>query len=102
MHAKIKERAAKEKETEGFVREHVVTIGGVIEEMRIIRTKNNDEMCFLRVADLTGSIEAVVFPRLYAKFKNILISDKPLAVKGKVNERNDTISILAENFMELK
>ncbi len=99
---KIKERAAKEKETEGFVREHIVTIGGVVEDMRIIRTKNNDEMCFLRVADLTGSIEAVVFPRLYAKFKNILVSDKPLAVKGKVNERNDTISILAENFMELK
>ncbi len=98
---KIKERAAKEKETEGFVREHIVTIGGVIEDMRIIRTKNNDEMCFLRIADLMGSIEVVVFPRLYTKFKNILASDKPLAVKGKVNERNDTISILAENFMAL-
>ena len=100
--AKIKERAAKEKEADGNVREHVVTIGGVVEDIRTIRTKNNEEMCFLRIADLTGSIETVVFPRLYAKFKNILVSDNPLAVKGKVNERNDTISILADNFMELK
>ena len=99
--AKIKDRAAKEKEADGNIKEHEVTIGGVVEDVRVIRTKGNDEMCFLRVADLTGSIEAVVFPRLYAKFKNILVSDKPLAVKGKVNERNDTISILAENFMAL-
>ena len=100
--AKIKDRAAKEKEADGNIKEHIVTIGGVVEDIRAIRTKGNDEMCFMRLADLTGTIEVVVFPRLYAKFKNILISDKPLAVKGKVNERNDTISLLAENFMDLK
>ncbi len=99
--AKIKERAAKEKEDEGFVREHIVSIGGVVEETRVIRTKNNDEMCFMRMSDLTGTIEVVVFPRLYAKFKSIFSADKPIAMKGKVNERNDTVSILAENFMAL-
>ena len=99
--AKIKERAKKEKNVDGFIREHMVTIGGIIEEIRVIRTKANDEMCFMRVSDFTGSIEVVVFPRLYAKFKNILTADHPIAIKGKVNERNDTISLLAENFMAL-
>lgn len=97
----IKDRATKEKEETGTVKEHEATIGGIVEEARIIRTKKNDEMCFLKMSDLSGTMEVVVFPRLYARFKNILVADKPIAVKGKVNERNDTISILADNFMVL-
>jgi len=41
-----------------------VTIGGIIETARIVITKNNERMAFLKIADLTDSIEAVVFPKL--------------------------------------
>jgi len=42
-----------------------VTIAGIIETCRQVVTKNNERMAFLKIADLTDSIEAVVFPSLF-------------------------------------
>ena len=39
-----------------------VTIAGIIETARQVVTKNNERMAFLKIADLTDSIEAVCLP----------------------------------------
>ena len=49
-----------------------VVIGGIIEEVKPITTKKGDAMMFLRLADLYGTIEVVVFPRVCAEFKQLL------------------------------
>ena len=77
-------------------------IGGIIEELRIIMTKNNEAMAFLKIADLTGVIEAVVFPRTYAQYKNIIAVDKCIAAICKVSERNGEISLVLERLKELE
>jgi DNA polymerase-3 subunit alpha len=100
--AKVKEKFARDKEAGKIVDGALVVLGGIIEEARTILTKKNDEMCFLRVADLTGSIETVVFPRTYARYKGILKPDTCIAMKAKVSERNGELSLAAESFMALQ
>ena len=56
---------------------------------------------FLRLADLYGTIEVVVFPRVCAEFKQLL-AGKCVAVSGKISERNGEISMIADKIMELK
>jgi DNA polymerase III alpha subunit len=58
-------------------------------------------MAFIRMSDFTGSIEAVAFPRAYARYKSIIVPERCVALKAKVSERNGEISLLAENFMAL-
>jgi DNA polymerase-3 subunit alpha len=91
----------KEFEATGEVKEEMVVLGGIIEEVRVIMTKKNDAMAFVRMADMSGTIEIVAFPRAYAQFKALIVPEKCVALKGKVNERNGEISLMAESIMAL-
>lgn len=75
---------------------------GVLSSKKIIKTKkDNSEMAFITLYDETGSIEAIVFPKLYAKLKDSLGVNQPLIIKGKVNEKEDQLSIIIDNAMKL-
>lgn len=75
---------------------------GVISSKKIIRTKkDNSEMAFITVYDETGSIEAIVFPKLYEKIGLSLTLNQPIILKGKVTEKEDQLSIIVDNAMKL-
>lgn len=74
----------------------IVTVIGIIEEMRDLMTKKNERMAFLKVADLEDSIEVVVFPRTFDQFKDILAAEKCVAIKGKFSKRNGDASVIAD------
>ena len=74
----------------------VTIICGVIETIRVIKTKNDSEMAFIKITDKSGSMEAVAFPKTFEKYKDILVADTCIAIKGKITERNGAMSVLAE------
>lgn len=77
-------------------------IAGIIEECKEIYTKaKNEKMAFLRIADLTGSIECVVFPRSFEEFKKLCMVDQLVMIKGKLSERNDERSIIIDKMRAL-
>ncbi len=78
-----------------------VTIAGIIETVRQIVTKKNDRMAFLKISDLTDSIEAVVFPNLFKESMETLIPEKCIAITGKVSLRNGEKSIIIEGIKEI-
>ena len=78
-----------------------VTIAGIIESSRQVITKNNERMAFLKIADLTDSIEAVVFPKLFSQFVDILVAEKCIALTGKISLRNGEKSIIIEGLKEV-
>jgi DNA polymerase-3 subunit alpha len=53
-----------------------VTIGGIIETSRQVITKNNERMAFLKISDLSDSIEAVAFPSIFKGAIDILVPEK--------------------------
>ncbi len=76
-------------------------VSGIIEEIKPILTKKGDRMLFIKIADFTGSIEVVVFPKVYEKSKEILTAENCIAVKGQVTNREGTVGITAEAFKVL-
>lgn len=65
-----------------------VTVGGIIEAVRNVITKNsNQPMCFAKVSDLVKSIEVVVFPRNYATTAAVWQVDNVVLLSGKVESR---------------
>ena len=79
----------------------IAVIGGIIEEAKPIFTKKNDQMMFVRLADFSGTIEVVVFPRVFEEFKKFLITERCVAIRGKISNRNDEISLIAEKIKEI-
>lgn len=76
-----------------------VVVGGVILSLRKIITKSsNAEMAFVRLSDLSGSIELVVFPKVYTKTKHLLLSDAVVIAKGRVDERDDRLTMIVDDI----
>jgi DNA polymerase-3 subunit alpha len=76
-------------------------VAGIIEEHKVVVTKKNEQMVFMKIADFTGSIEVVVFPRTLAECKDLIGPDKMVAIKGRFSRRNDAPSIIAEKVKTL-
>ena len=71
--------------------------------MKIVKTKkDNSDMAFLNLYDESGSMEITVFPKTYQKLKSIFGMNKVLLLKGKVSMRQDTLSIMLENGVDLE
>ena len=73
----------------------------IINAVRTIQTKNNETMAFVTVSDFSGSSDAVVFPRTYREFKDLINPDICLAVKATVNTRNGEKSFILERMKRL-
>lgn len=80
-----------------------VIVAGIVEEVKEIATKKDptQKMLFIKVADFSGSIEMVVFPKVYEQFKKSLVVDKCVVMKAKTSFRNDTPSLILDNVREL-
>ena len=79
----------------------MVVAAGLVEEAKEITTKGGDRMAFLKLSDYTGTIEVVIFPKLFAGLKDTFVLDKCLAIKGRLSYRNGTPSIVAEAAKEM-
>lgn len=74
-----------------------VTVGGIIRNIRRVFTKkNNHEMAFATLEDDSGQVDLVVFPRLYSQTKTFWVPEKAVLVSGKVDLKDDRLSILVE------
>ncbi|MBE7075200.1 MAG: DNA polymerase III subunit alpha [Clostridiales bacterium] len=72
-----------------------VTCGGIVTELRKVYTKvGNREMCIVKLEDLYGTIELMMFPAAYDKYKNELVEDCMLTCKGKLSIRDGEAPIV--------
>lgn len=65
-----------------------VKIGGIVASVQNVNTKAGEPMAFVRLEDLTGSLEVIVFPKVLQKYNNLFITDKILIIEGKVNVKD--------------
>lgn len=75
-----------------------VKVAAVVTSVRKITTKKGTEMAFLKLDDGTGTIEVVVFPRIYSESKDLLVDGKPLLISGKVDVRDETPGIIVDSI----
>jgi len=76
-------------------------IGGMVEEVRAVTTKNNEQMAFMKLLDFSGSIEVAVFPRVFNEFKEFINPETCIVIKGKVSKRNGETTFVADKIKAL-
>ncbi|HEY5479059.1 MAG TPA: DNA polymerase III subunit alpha [Gaiellaceae bacterium] len=77
----------------------IVTVGGIVGHVRQLTTKKGDPMAFMRLDDVSGGAEVVVFNSVYAQTRELCSSDQVLIVKGRIDHKEGESKLLA---MELK
>jgi DNA polymerase III alpha subunit len=58
-------------------------------------------MAFVKMSDYTDGIESVFFPEAFAKAKDVLVPGSCIMIKGKVSNRNDEKSFMADAAKKL-
>lgn len=80
-------------------------VGGIISEINVKLTRKNQNMAFLTLEDLRGTVEVVVFPRQYGLYQSLLREDAKIFVKGTSQiseEESRLICNQVQPFGELK
>jgi DNA polymerase-3 subunit alpha len=63
-------------------------VGGSITAVREITTKKGSKMAFVKLADLTGEVELIIFPKLYESQQDLWIRDNMVIARGKFTARD--------------
>lgn len=78
-----------------------VTMAVIIDDIRVVVTKKNTQMAFLKISDYSDSIEAVIFSKQYDANKDFLVKNNIIALQGKVSERNGEKSIAIDSLKKI-
>jgi len=75
-----------------------VTIAGLITGLQVKRTKKGDLWAIATVEDLDGAIECLFFPSAYMTVSTMLGHDVVCVVRGRLNRRDETPTIFAQEL----
>ncbi len=79
--------------------DEIARFGGIIRNIRIIKTRKGDDMAYVITDDMHGSIETTVFPSLYASVLDNLAEDKPFIIQGKIQKDEKSLKVLADSIV---
>ncbi len=79
-----------------------VTIAGIISNLERRVTKQGNAWAKATVEDLDAGIEVLFFPKTYELVGQYLAPDLTIAVKGRVNRRDQEISVVAMDMRPLE
>ncbi len=66
-----------------------VKIMGIISSVTKKQTKSGETMAFVTVEDIHGSIEIIVFPKLFAKYSNLIYNGEVLFLGGRLSIKEE-------------
>ena len=79
----------------------VVNVLGLVKNLRVIRTKKGQRMCFMTIEDESGSISVTIFPKLFQKIEDMELDGKIFLFVGRSNigQRGD-LELIADRLSD--
>ncbi len=75
----------------------IVKVAAIVAGVRVITTKKTGaEMAFAKLDDGTGTIEVVIFPKIFKETRDFWNEGRPLLVTGKIDVRDETPGIIVD------
>jgi DNA polymerase III subunit alpha len=74
----------------------------LILDIKEIITKKGDRMAILQLEDLTGSAEAVVFPKTYLQVHTHIKKDMRLMIWGKVDRKDERSQLIVDDMQPIE
>jgi len=74
-----------------------VSVVAMVAELRQVNTRKGDRMAVLQLEDLSGTSEAVVFPKSYARLADHLMLDARLLVWATVDRRDERVQLIVDD-----
>ena len=79
-----------------------VVMGGIITEFKRLNTKSGSTMAFVKVEDLFGQIEVVVFPKIFDRCRTALNEEEIVKISGRIQIKDGEAQIIADVIEKLE
>ncbi len=76
-------------------------VGGLISNVTVKLTKTNQNMAFVTLEDLYGTVEVILFPRDYQKYRDLLVMDTGVYVRGRASVSEENGKLVAETVTSM-
>lgn len=77
-----------------------VNVAGLVVQKTVKKTKNDENMAFVKLADSCGEIELVVFPKAYLKYSEQINTDNVIFVTGQISLSDEQEPKIIVNTIE--
>ncbi|MGF0095715.1 DNA polymerase III subunit alpha [Peptoniphilus sp. SGI.035] len=92
-----------EKYRENLLKSSKVKVGGILKSKKTMITKNNKMMAFAALEDLFGTIELVIFPNVFSKYRDLIEDENVVFVEGHFQESEvEEPKILVDSIAKIK
>ena len=78
-----------------------VSLVAMIPELKQITTRKGDRMAIIQLEDLSGSCEAIVFPKTYLRLSEFLLTDTRILVWGTIDKKSDKTQLIIDDCREI-
>ena len=72
-----------------FADEQIVSVAGIVQEVKMKTTRNNSMMAYVTVEDDTASIEMLAFSNVLTQYGGYLRENTPVVITGRLSLRDD-------------
>ena len=78
------------------------TLGGLIESINTRITRKGENMAILSIEDLYGSMEVIVFPQAYERYRSLLEVNNAVIIKGRAQVSDDESKLIASEIYSME
>ena len=82
--------------------ERAIGIAGIISQLRPLMTKKGNPMAVIVLEDRGGTLDAVVFPETYTKYRSFLEVGQLVVVNGKLEKDEESSKLIASQIRTLQ
>lgn len=77
-----------------------VSVAGLITSRTVKKTKNDENMAFVKISDSFGEIELIVFPKMFSQYSAYLTVDNVIFAEGNISIKEDEAPKIILNSCE--
>lgn len=78
-----------------------VSMAGILTDKSETMTKSQSMMAFCGLEDLYGTIDLVIFPDTYRRYKDLVENDKVVKVRGRLQSSDDELKLIVSEVIDL-
>ena len=75
-----------------------IPIAGIISQCRSLTTRKGAQMAVVMLEDRGGSLEAVIFPDTYAKYRSLVEVDRLVVARGKLEKDDESARLVVSEI----
>lgn len=78
-----------------------IQVGGVIQKVQKILTKNQQTMYFVMLEDMKGKIELLVFPKVLERIASLWEEEKAILTDGRLSDKDGVYKLIVDDAKEI-